>query len=609
MGAGSSSRKRAAAAPEPEPEPEPEQELPPLRGAPEQTGVLSAAALAVAATSAAWEDGSSPASFSSSAKSAGARHSSKAIGQYARRREPTSAVEVRMRGRRFGREDVASDVIAAAVTIQSAFRTHRVRQQVRDFRQVAEAYSTKIGTSRGGDRRTRRARDRVPEKHSWRGSPVKAVSPAGIGGTRSALQPLHPVPTNTANAPTLAVEIPEDLRSARVREWVATGGEISPGGDITMTNRSAVADAFLSGSQAKPAKLSAAPVKAIAAESRDEEGLDYHATSVDRQEGSQVGSILDNHEVGDSVSSYNGGVSSSFRRRASRPGPPSVTTQSSWDDGAFANIPSPSDVRKRARARKGPRRKRHPPRQRGSESATSRSDASAWQPAWQGPPAGWPAPGWGYVPPPSASYGLPATAPGGVAQSGGQTTIGWADAFYQGGRPPMAAGFPPAGTIWSQQPPPSQPQPQQQQPHQQPHHQQQQQQQQQQHHHHHHHQQQQQQQQQEHQQRHQHRRRPPPPPPPQQQLYGNPDGPANWWGAPHDAQQFRADVAAYATAGTRHAQMPAQQTSTAASDDMLGRIDRIEGAMEALLQRLAVHQLPLEEKLPPLAGDQNRQQN
>ena len=586
MGAGSSSCKRTAAATEPEPEPE--QDLP------QQTAVLSAAALAVAATSAAWEDGSSPASFSSSAMSAVARQPPKAIGQYARRRGPTSAVEVGMRGRRwYGREDVASDVIAAAVTIQSAFRAHRVRQQIRDFRQVAEAYSTKIGTSRGGDRRTRRGRDRVLEKHSLRDSPLKSVSPASIAGKRSALQPLQPVPMHTVIGPQPAAEIPEDLRSARVREWVATGGEISPGGDITINNRSAVADAFLSGSQAKPAKLSTAPVKEDAVGSRDTEGQDYHATSVAQEEGSQVGA--------DSVSSYDGGVSSSFRRRASRPGPPSVTTQSSWDDGAFANIPSPSDVRKRARARKGPRRKRHPPRQRGSESATSRSDASTWQPSWQGLPAGWPGPGWGYVPPPSASYGPPATAPAGVLQSGGQSwsahpTVGWADAFYQGDGPPMVADFPPAGTNWSQHPPPplppvplalSQDSHQQQHHHQQ--HQHQQQQQQQQHHQQHHH--------------HHHQR----PPPPQQPHYGHPGGPASWWGAPpHEVEQFQADVAA-AHAGTRHAQMSAQQSSMAASDDMLGRIGRIEGAMEALLQRLTTHPMPLEEKLPPLAKAQNHE--
>eukprot|EP01043_Picozoa_sp_COSAG02_P082154 COSAG02_NODE_20443_length_831_cov_1.811475_1_plen_186_part_10 len=185
--------------PEPEPEPEPEQEpavLPPLRG----TAELSPAALAVA-TSTSWEDGSSPASFSSSAMSAGPRQPFKAIGQYTRRREPKGALEISRRdpGVRFARGaastgvDGHSVVVTAAVTIQSAFRAHRVRNQVNGYRRVAEGYSTKLATRRIGERRARRGADRA--------------MPASKGGNRTTLQTL---PTNADRGAALAVEIPED---------------------------------------------------------------------------------------------------------------------------------------------------------------------------------------------------------------------------------------------------------------------------------------------------------------------------------------------------------------------------------------------------------------
>jgi hypothetical protein len=79
-------------------------------------------------------------------------------------------------------------------------------------------------------------------------------------------------------------------------------------------------------------------------------------------------------------------------------------------------------------------------------------------------------------------------------------------------------------------------------------------------------------------------------------------------------QRFRAEVAA-AHAAVRDAHVHAQQTATAVPGDMLSRIDRIEGAMEALLQRLTDQPMPLQVKQPPLAEDQtggtgeNRPQN
>ena len=76
-------------------------------------------------------------------------------------------------------------------------------------------------------------------------------------------------------------------------------------------------------------------------------------------------------------------------------------------------------------------------------------------------------------------------------------------------------------------------------------------------------------------------------------------------------QRFRADVAA-AQATTHDVQAHAQQTGVGVSGDMLGRIDRIEGAMEALLQRLSDQPIPLETKQSPLAehrNSSNRQQN
>ena len=68
--------------------------------------------------------------------------------------------------------------------------------------------------------------------------------------------------------------------------------------------------------------------------------------------------------------------------------------------------------------------------------------------------------------------------------------------------------------------------------------------------------------------------------------------------------KIRAEVAA-AHAAARDARPLAQQTSTAVSGDMLGRIDRIEGAMETLLQRLTDQPMPLQVKQPPLAEDQS----
>lgn len=99
----------------------------------------------------------------------------------------------------------------------------------------------------------------------------------------------------------------------------------------------------------------------------------------------------------------------------------------------------------------------------------------------------------------------------------------------------------------------------------------------------------------------------------EQPHYGqHPGGPPVWWGAPNDMQRFRAEVAA-AHAAAHDAQFHAQQTTTAVPGDMLGRIDRIEGAMEALLQRLTDQPMPLQVKQPPFAEDQsgggNRQQN
>ena len=83
--------------------------------------------------------------------------------------------------------------------------------------------------------------------------------------------------------------------------------------------------------------------------------------------GSQGGNNRSNQEAGvdrpSSASSYDAGAAESPSRASpSRPGPPSVTTQSTWEDGASSHVPSPSEVRQRARARKGPRRRRHPPR-------------------------------------------------------------------------------------------------------------------------------------------------------------------------------------------------------------------------------------------------------
>lgn len=99
-------------------------------------------------------------------------------------------------------------------------------------------------------------------------------------------------------------------------------------------------------------------------------------------------------------------------------------------------------------------------------------------------------------------------------------------------------------------------------------------------------------------------------PPHQHQHYGqHPGGTPLWWGAPNDIQGLRADVAA-AQIAARGAQIHAQQTGTAMPRDMLGRIDRIEGAMEALLQRLNDQQVPLGVKQPPPPADQtsgNRQ--
>eukprot|EP01046_Picozoa_sp_COSAG06_P056250 COSAG06_NODE_10584_length_1653_cov_56.353282_1_plen_524_part_10 len=476
MGAGSSSsrRRRGAPAAAANYAPETEQlrrnvQLPPLAGPQEPapaSGGPSPLALALARQQqqqpprpTSWDDGSSPASFSSSAKSAGPLQPSKAVGHFSRRREPPPASSETpagaAAGRRAGRGvgDVEGGV-AAAVTIQSAFRAHRVRQQVHDFRQVAEGHSAKIAT-----RRSRRGERGSSERHHARrrASPLKPLSPASAAsGKRATLQPLA---MDLDEDLALAVDIPEDaMRSARVREWVATGGDISPGGGIMMTNRSAVADTFLSGSRAKPAKLSTTtPLPPDLVPPRGEPAARGRAGSTEQVGGSQGGNNRSNQEAGGDrpspASSYDAGAAESPSRASpSRPGPPSVTTQSTWEDGASSHVPSPSEVRQRARARKGPRRRRHPPRQRGSASVASRSDTSASrsQPPWQGPPGGWPAgppPGpWGYGPPPGYGYAPPATAPAGVAAR--HVPGGWEGAFHQG---PPVAGYP--GGMWPQQHP------------------------------------------------------------------------------------------------------------------------------------------------------------
>eukprot|EP01046_Picozoa_sp_COSAG06_P043004 COSAG06_NODE_5565_length_3398_cov_42.002122_6_plen_93_part_00 len=73
-----------------------------------------------------------------------------------------------------------------------------------------------------------------------------------------------------------------------------------------------------------------------------------------------------------------------------------------------------------------------------------------------------------------------------------------------------------------------------------------------------------------------------------------------------EMQQLRSDMAAARAAVAHHdgqghpkQQQQQQQQTAALSGDMMGRIDRIEGAMEQLLQKLSEQNAP---PLPPSAG-------
>ena len=392
-----------------------------------------------------------------------------------------------------------------------------------------------------------------------------------------------------------------------------------------MTNRSAVAETFLSGervlpgganggkaavekkSGGKPKPADLVPPRGEPAGSED---------SAERLNGSQKSSPDEEAAPGAgpfSGSSHDNG--SPFRVDPnSRRGPLSVTTQSTWDDRASSHhIPSPTEVRQRARARKAPRRRRHPP-QRTAGSVVSRSDTSMSrsQAPWQGPPSSWgaPPPGWGggwegggiaqpYPGGPGGGYGgpPPATAPAGMAAR--HTPGGWEGAFHQGG-----GNYQQQLQQQQQMWPPQQQYGQQQQ------------------------QQWQQPQQQQWQQQHMGYTGGPPPQPNQQQnmMQAPLGGPWQQQQQPHPSlpqpqqqqqQPQRPELPAAVVAAEMQRlrdEMSAVRgpltagdsggPNQAVSDDMLGRIDRIEGAMEQLLQRFSAIPAGASGGEPPAAAKQ-----
>ena len=415
-----------------------------------------------------------------------------------------------------------SAVSLAAVSIQSAFRAHLVRKQLYGFHAAAEQQSSRLHSTRRSERRAKREA-RQKQRQQRKPGPLE-IKAAGLQLKALDHRAFRPV---TADAAATG-DVPEDaVRSARVREWVATGGEISPGGGVAFAKqRGAVAAAFMDGQPKEHAALEGS-LGSAGDRGAGKDG-DPKAGGDDDDAGQQL-----------STSSHTGDANSPYR--TAHAGAASITTQSTAWDGE-TNSYSPMESPMRVRRRKGPRRRRHPPRRAPSSITSQTETASTWSrqaaPSPHAGPhgAGWGAPaGWGY--PYGGFQGYPAGPPQGQGYPGPPPATAPA-----GGMRSDGAGWNPQ--MWA---PPQSPQPQPQPQYGQP---------------------------------------------PQQQWWGNPPGSAGGDGRRPPLptlQQPGANDGPWQSVQPPPTPSGPPQQMEGGGDDIAMRIDRIEGAMEQLLQRLQPH--------------------